>query len=148
MSRTRNPLIATGVGWLVLFGSCVATARADCLDDAAARFSVDTKLVHAIAQHESGMKPWVVNRNTDGKVDLGLMQINSRWLPTLSKYGVTADTLLSDACVNATVGVWILSGNIARYGATWKAVGAYNASSVDRQRKYVSQIYALWRSMN
>ena len=130
---------------LALSLQCLA-AHADCLDDAAAYYRLDPHLVRAIAWHESGMRPTAVNRNTDGSVDIGLMQINSSWLPTLERAGISSQSLW-DACVNAYVGAWILSSNIARLGPTWKAVGAYNATSPAKQLKYANQIYARWQSL-
>jgi soluble lytic murein transglycosylase-like protein len=120
-------------------------ARADCLDDAANQYGVSTDLVHAIAEGESRMRADVVHRNANGTEDIGLMQVNSAELPTLSRYGVTRAALF-DACVNAYVGTWIFSKKIARFGPTWKAVGAYNASSPDKQLLYANRIYGLLMS--
>ncbi|MFC0403133.1 lytic transglycosylase domain-containing protein [Paraburkholderia rhizosphaerae] len=114
--------------------------RADCLDDAAAFQHVSTQLVHAIAQHESGMRANAVNANSNGTEDIGLMQINTSWLPTLARYGVRREHLF-DACVNAYIGTWILASNIKRFGPTWKAVGAYNAASSSKQLVYANAIY-------
>src|SRR5471032_572408 len=75
-----------------------SVARADCIDDAGAYHGVNPALLHAIAQHESGMRAGAVNRNANGTEDLGLMQINSSWLSTLKKYGVTRQSLFN-ACV-------------------------------------------------
>lgn len=61
------------------------------------------------------------------------MQINSSWLPTLAKYGITEEKLYSDACLNLNVGAWILSGTIRSFGFNWRGLGAYNAHS-DRLR--------------
>nr|WP_311530339.1 lytic transglycosylase domain-containing protein [uncultured Ralstonia sp.] len=120
--------------------------HADCLDDAAARYALDPHLVRAIAWHESGMRATAVNRNSDGSYDIGLMQINSSWQPTLARAGISMQSLW-DPCVNAYVGTWILSSNIARFGPTWKAVGAYNATSPAKQLRYANQIYARWQSL-
>ncbi|EEF21752.1 Invasion protein iagB, putative, partial [Ricinus communis] len=81
---------------------CLSTAHADCLDDAAAYQHVSSQLVHAIAQQESGMRASAINVNGDGSQDIGLMQINSSWLPKLSRYGVRREHLFN-ACVNAYV---------------------------------------------
>jgi soluble lytic murein transglycosylase-like protein len=43
--------------------------------------------------------------------------------------------------VNAYVGTWILASNIKQFGATWKAVGAYNAVSSSKQLVYANNIY-------
>ena len=115
-------------------------ALADCLDDAAQFHHVNVVLVRAIAQQESGMRANATNINTDGTEDIGLMQINSSWLPKLRRYGITRAALF-DACVNGYVGTWILASNIRQFGPTWKAVGAYNAVSTNRQLVYANTIY-------
>lgn len=97
---------------------CAQPAFADCLDDAARFHHVNVVLVRAIAQQESGMRANAVNRNTDGSEDIGLMQINSSWLPKLRRYGVTRDSLFNP-CVNGYVGTGFLrrtSGSSARRG--------------------------------
>jgi soluble lytic murein transglycosylase-like protein len=120
---------------------CAAViARADCLDDAASFHRVNVVLVRAIAQQESGMRANAVNVNSDGSQDIGLMQINSSWLPKLARYGITRERLF-DACVNSYVGTWILASNIKQFGATWKAVGAYNAVSSSKQLVYANSIF-------
>uniref|UniRef100_UPI003BEF403E lytic transglycosylase domain-containing protein n=1 Tax=Burkholderia arboris TaxID=488730 RepID=UPI003BEF403E len=134
---------------IAAMATCLAAsagARADCLDDAAAWLSVDSQLVHAIAYHESGMRADAINRNRDGSRDIGLMQINSSWLPTLARSGIS-ETDLFNPCVNAWVGTWILRGNIDRLGPTWKAVGAYNAVSPAKQLRYANRIYPLWQAI-
>ncbi|MDD3449620.1 MAG: lytic transglycosylase domain-containing protein, partial [Gammaproteobacteria bacterium] len=78
--------------------------------------------------------------------DIGLMQVNSWWLPRLSGYGIT-EASLWDPCTNIQVGAWILAGNVARYGYTWEAVGAYNAgtgtseTTQNRRVNYARRIY-------
>lgn len=136
----RSGLIGAGLALTATF------ARADCLDDAAAYFSVDPVLVRAIAQHESGMRANAINRNRNGSYDIGLMQINSSWLPRLATKGISEQSLF-DPCVNGYVGTWILRANIERLGPTWKAVGAYNAVSPDKQLRYANRIYGRWRAL-
>ena len=126
--------------WTLLCAAVSVHARADCLDDAARYHRVSVQVVRAIAQQESGMRPYVTNRNSDGSEDIGLMQINSSWLPKLGRFGITRQHLF-DACVNAYVGTWILASNIKQFGPTWKAVGAYNAVSSNKQLIYANNIY-------
>jgi soluble lytic murein transglycosylase-like protein len=114
-------------------------AHADCLDDAAAYQHINSQLVHAIALHESQMWASAVHMNSDGTEDIGLMQVNSRELPGLARYGIRREHLF-DACVNAYVGTWILARKIRRFGPTWKAVGAYNASTPWKQLNYANAI--------
>ncbi|MCA3778314.1 MAG: transglycosylase SLT domain-containing protein [Burkholderia sp.] len=121
-------------------------ARADCLDDAATFQHVSVSLMRGIAQVESGMNPNAVNTNTNGTVDIGLMQINSTWLPTLAREGITRESLF-DACTNAYVGAWILSQNIRQLGANWNAIGAYNSASPDKRLAYARKVYDAIRTM-
>ncbi|AOK04173.1 transglycosylase SLT domain-containing protein [Burkholderia sp. AU28942] len=123
-----------------------ALARADCLDDAATFQKVSVSLLRGIAQVESGMNPNAVNTNTNGTVDIGLMQINSTWLPTLAREGITRESLF-DACTNAYVGAWILSQNIRQLGANWNAIGAYNSSSPDKRLAYARKVYDAIRTL-
>jgi len=68
------------------------------------------------------------------------MQINSRWIPILRKYGLQEDELF-DPCTSIRVGAWILAQNIARLGNTWDAVGAYNASAPALRLRYALKVY-------
>jgi soluble lytic murein transglycosylase-like protein len=136
MSR-HVPILMSLIAW-----ACATPCLADCLDDAAAYRHLNPALVRAIAQHESGMHASAVNVNRNGSEDIGLMQINSSWLPTLSRFGIRREHLF-DACVNAYVGTWILASNCRRFGAIWKCVGAYNAVSPQKQLTYANAIYRL-----
>ncbi|GAA5233805.1 lytic transglycosylase domain-containing protein [Verticiella sediminum] len=113
-----------------------------CLRSAARHHGVDAALLRAIAQVESGLNVRAINRsNRNGSRDLGLMQINSAWLPVLARHGVR-EAQLYEPCVSAHVGAWILAANIARHGPVWRAVGAYNAISPARQLVYVRKVRA------
>ncbi|WGS54092.1 transglycosylase SLT domain-containing protein [Paraburkholderia sp. D15] len=122
-------------------------ARADCIDDAAAFQHVNVSLMRGIAQVESGMQPNRVNTNSNGTTDIGLMQINSSWLPVLAREGITEQSLF-DPCTNAYVGAWILSENIRQFGPNWNAVGAYNAASPDKRLSYARKVYDAVQSIS
>lgn len=104
---------------------------ARCFREAGIRFSVDWRLLQAIAEVESGLNPGAIGVNKkNGRVlseDLGMMQINTSWLPVLRPMGITREVLLGNACQNIHVGAWILARNIAQNGVNWTSVGAYNA---------------------
>ncbi|MCA8017917.1 lytic transglycosylase domain-containing protein [Burkholderia metallica] len=131
---------------IALSCTLAGVARADCLDDAAAFQHVSVSLMRGIAQVESGMNPNAINTNTNGTVDIGLMQINSTWLPTLAREGITRESLF-DACTNAYVGAWILSQNIRQLGPNWNAIGAYNSASPDKRLAYARKVYDAIRTM-
>ncbi len=132
--------------WLILGVCAVAWASMrpayaqDCWTQAARTYGVDAKLLYVIASRESGLNATAVSRNKDGSFDIGIMQINSRWLPFLRRYGIDKQRLF-DRCTNESVGAWILAGNITQYGATWRAVGGYNAHTLEKQRIYARKIY-------
>lgn len=121
-----------------------------CFHDAGARFSVDWRLLHAIAEVESGLNPGAIGYNKKGgrilSEDLGMMQINTSWLPVLRPMGITRDVLLSNACQNIHVGAWILAKNIAQNGVNWTSVGAYNAGFKNANEafrmRYARKVYA------
>lgn len=122
-------------------------ASAMCFREAADRYKVSETLLRAIAKTESNFNAKAIGRNEDGSEDLGVMQINSSWLPTLARYGIGRHELLSDPCINVNVGAWVLADNISRHGDTWKAVGAYNARSPLKQEIYVRKVYTNFRQV-
>lgn len=111
-----------------------------CWVEAANKYGINPYLLYAIAKTESGLNPRAINHNTNGSYDIGLMQINSGWLPTLRKYGVTEEALF-EPCTSIQVGAWILAQNIQQFGNTWEAVGAYNARSPVLRLKYATKVY-------
>lgn len=122
----------------------------ECFTKAAEKFSLNKRLLKAIAHTESRFRAEAIGPdNNNGSYDIGIMQINSSWLPTLKKYGIDKSELMN-ACTNIHVGAWILANNIATYGETWRSVGAYNARSEQKRQIYVSRVqksYALLSAM-
>ena len=112
-----------------------------CFDKASARYAIDKRILKAIAQTESGFKERVVSApNGNDTVYIGMMQINSSWLPKLRQFGITEKHLLS-ACTNIYVGAWILANNFVTHGRTWRAIGAYNSTIPTYQAIYARKVY-------
>ncbi|NVO04666.1 MAG: lytic transglycosylase domain-containing protein [Rhodoferax sp.] len=108
-------------------------------EGAAERYGVNPHVLYAIAAQESSLNPSAVHQNADGSQDIGLTQINSKWLPHLSKLGVTPENL-SDPCVNMHVGAYLLSLKMIRLGNTWEAVGSYHSNTPWRRDQYAQTI--------
>jgi soluble lytic murein transglycosylase-like protein len=116
-----------------------SVAPATCWEQAAIRHQVNPHLLAAIAEVESGLRPGAIGRNTNGSIDIGLMQINSLWLPELQRHGIAPRDLL-DPCVSVHVGAWVLAQKMRRHGNTWMAVGAYNAGSEVLRERYARKV--------
>ena len=128
------------IRWTIAISLIAASAAHACWEQAAERYGVSAELLYAIARTESGLNPRAVSHNRNGSRDIGLMQINSAWLPRLSALGITERDLLNP-CTSIHVGAWILAGNVQRLGYTWEAVGAYNATSPTLRRTYAERVY-------
>lgn len=130
---------------LIIIGVFVGNVHANsltierCFNIASERYQIPNKLLKAIAITETKMNPYAIGRNDNRTYDIGLMQINSSWLPKLSRVGVKQSDLL-DPCTNIQIGAWILSDNIKRYGFGLKAIGAYNAVTNDKQQIYAQKV--------
>lgn len=120
-----------------------------CFHEAGVKFSIDWRLLIAIAEVESNMNPLAIGLNKKNGVvlseDLGMMQINSSWLSVLKPMGITRHILLNNPCQNIHVGAWILAKNIAQNGINWMSVGAYNAGLKNENEpfrmRYAKKVY-------
>ena len=131
--------------WAFLFLVGLSSlASATCFDEAAKRYRVPVALLRAISTAESYGNPNARNVNKNGSYDIGHMQINSSWLPTLARYGID-EKRLADPCINTNIGAWVLAHNIARLGLSWDAVGAYNAASPAKRMVYARKVAAVLR---
>ena len=131
---------------ILLYYAASNNVFASCWQSASERYGIHQSILRAIALTESAMDANAINRNTNGSVDVGLMQINSRWFPPLAENGVQPGDLWVP-CISIHVGAWILAGEIRRFGYTWQAIGAYNAGPAktvareQRRRRYAQRVY-------
>ena len=125
---------------LLVFATAAQAADGCTWETAAARYGVNAHVLYAIAQQESSLNPAAIHHNQDGSYDLGLTQINSQWLPHLSKFGISAAHLMNP-CTNLHVGAYILALSMQRHGNTWQAIGAYHSNTPWRRDRYAQSIY-------
>jgi soluble lytic murein transglycosylase-like protein len=127
---------------LIVFLLFSVACHADCIDDASKYHRVHPYVLRAMAFQESRMRPWVVNHNTDGSADLGMMGVNSIHLSELDRYGVKPHQLF-DPCVSAYVAAWYLRRKMDKYGNTWRAVSAYHSETPQEGAVYAARIKAI-----
>ncbi len=137
----------------------MANARAvqppPCAAQAAEHYGLQTLEVLAVSCVESRMNPNAINKTHQertGSVDIGAMQINSRNVPALAKYGIGQQEIKNE-CVNYYVGAWLLAQNKRKYGDSWNAYGAYNAACTqlkgnDCVRARSTYAWKVYRAMN
>ncbi len=128
------------VCFILLTAYCLllTDANAFCFEEAGKTYGINPSLLKSIAQIESSLNPKAMNKNQNGSIDIGLMQINSFWLKPLK---LDAEKLISNPCYNTMIGAKILKQCIDRYGYTWEAVGCYNAVSEPKKVRYSWKIF-------
>jgi len=96
-----------------------------CFVKAGEYYNIPPLVLWGVAYVESGFNYKAVNRNKDGSHDIGIMQINSRWLPVLKKYGIHVKDLY-DPCINIFVGAWILKRCYVYHNKWEDTLACYN----------------------
>ncbi len=100
-----------------------------CVEQVAEVYQLPVGIIQAIHKVEGGKPGITSGPNRNGTYDLGPMQINTIWLPTLKSHGIEREDLLNDACTNIAVGAWIYRQALNRHRDYETAAAAYNAGS-------------------
>lgn len=118
----------------------------DCVDEVAQIYQIPVALLRAVRVVEGGRRGAVVGPNRNGTHDLGAMQINSAWLPTLGAYGIDREDVLGNDCTNLAVGAWVLRQSVDKYGTWEDAISAYNTGRpLPAGRRYYAKVLSHWR---
>ena len=126
----------------VLLGASLLTGAAradDCFEQAGAYQGVNPLVLRAVAWFESKGDAAAVNRNANGSIDVGQLQINSIHFADLARQGIP-HRALTDPCVNVFVAAWLLKQKMVKYGNTWQAIGAYHSESPKNRDAYARSI--------
>ena len=89
-----------------------------------------------------------VSHNTNGTVDIGPMQINQLWIPTLANHwkadpATTYEALRDNFCANVEAGAWILRQGLDRaHGNLWGGVAYYHSYDPVYQDIYLRSVLA------
>ncbi len=128
------------------------TTLAACLLIAAQTYQVPPGVLLGILQVEGGRVGQAVP-NTNGSYDLGPMQINTVWVPTLSqKWGTDTRTTLKwlrdDGCANMAVSAWILRQRINLTGSLWGGIAGYHSLTPGIGSRYAERVRSAMRRNN
>ena len=103
-----------------------------CMAFVASLNGLPPRVLPSIASVEGG-RQGVASRNRDGSEDLGLMQVNTRWVNTIAHVvGLSAPQtrmlLLNDPCFNISAAGAILRTYLAEsHGDLMRAIGDYHS---------------------
>ena len=110
---------------------------AECIKQASQIYHVPAIIILSVLKTEDA-RNGTASRNKNGSYDYGPLQINSTWLPTLARHGITREDVQWNPCINVAVGTWILAQAITESPKhVWQGVGNYNSHT-----PYYNQIYA------
>ena len=124
-------------------------AFAACLIIAAQTQAVPAAVLIGIMHVEGGHVGQEV-LNTNGSYDLGPMQVNTTWVPELSRrWKVDQNTayhwIRDDGCVNVTVAAWILHRNIEHTGYLVGGISNYHSATPGIGTNYARKVVAVMR---
>lgn len=127
---------------LIIFLIIGISSAKDCFLEAGEYYNINSNLLKAIAEVESQFNPYAININNNGSYDIGIMQINSWWMPKIIKMGYKPSDLYNP-CINIYIGAWILANCIAEKGYNWKAIDCYNKGSKKAKNysSYVKKVF-------
>ncbi|MGC9271452.1 lytic transglycosylase domain-containing protein [Acidiphilium sp.] len=120
---------------------------ASCIEAAASTWHI-SPLVILILLHVEGGSLGAVHPNANGTVDIGPMQINQIWLPTLARHWretvpQTYATLENSFCANVVAGTWILHKAIVEaHGHLWRGVAYYHSHTKVFESDYLRAVLA------
>src|SRR5947209_6735309 len=90
----------------------ISDATLHCINEAAIEYNVSARLIISVLQVEQG-RTGHTSKNQNGTYDIGLMQINSSWVPLLISKGIKENDIKYNPCINIKVGTWLLAKSIA-----------------------------------
>jgi Transglycosylase SLT domain len=102
-------------------------------------------------QAVEGGQVGMVHSNADGSEDLGLMQVNTRWIVPLARYTgqseqIIRERLIGNACFNIAAAGAIMATYLAEeQGDLMRAVGDYHSHTASLNEQYQQSVMAAAR---
>ena len=118
-----------------------------CMAAVASFYHLPPRVLPSIQQVEGG-QIGTVSRNTDGSDDLGLMQVNTRWIAPIARHTRQSEQsvrqrLIDDGCFNIAASGAILRTYLNEaHGDLMLAVGYYHSHSPTRNAAYQAKVLA------
>ena len=118
-----------------------------CMAAVAGFYNLPPRVLPAIHQVEGGAIG-TVSRNTDGSEDLGLMQVNTRWVAPIARYTkqpeeIVRARLINDGCFNiAAAGAIMRTYLNESRGDLMLAIGYYHSHTPARNQAYQAKVLA------
>jgi soluble lytic murein transglycosylase-like protein len=123
-----------------------------CMVLVAAYNNLPPRVLPAIQAVEGG-RVGLTHPNSDGSEDLGVMQVNSRWIAPIARAigvpePVVRERLIDDACYNiAAAGVILATYLAEERGDLMRAIGDYHSHTPGLNQDYQEQVMAAARAM-
>ena len=118
-----------------------------CMLASALHYRIPPRVLPAIQRVEGGVMG-KVSQNKDGSVDIGLMQINSRWILPISSMlhqspAQIATRLALEPCFNVAAATMILRTALDNeHGNLMRAIGDYHSRTVPLNMAYQRKVLA------
>ncbi|WP_273206853.1 lytic transglycosylase domain-containing protein [Marinobacter subterrani] len=122
-----------------------------CLTRISQRYQVHPLILKLVASVEGGWSGAKI-KNSNGTFDLGLMQINTIHLDTLSEYGLTAPMIQNNDCINLGVSAWYIrtvTQDQAAAGTVdyFRAIARYHSKNEPYITRYTNKLIEAYRDL-
>ncbi|WP_199754668.1 conjugal transfer protein TrbN [Pseudoduganella lurida] len=119
-----------------------AAVMVTCSIEAAGRYRIPTHILLAVAAVENG-RPGQRVANTNGSSDIGPMQFNTRYIRSLSRYGITEADVADTGCYPFHLAAWRLRRHLMQdSGDFWTRVANYHSRTPVFNQTYRRKLIA------
>ena len=114
--------------------------RVSCSIKAAIEYNIPADILLSIAEIENG-KPGEAILNSNGTVDIGVMQFNSTYLKDLAKYGITDKHVAVSGCYPYRLAAWRIRQHLLHdKGSIWQRSANYHSYTRTYNEHYQERI--------